>query len=69
VKRSCRRHGRKTTCTRTVKRKLRAVRRSRGRYRVTLRRPSRGVKRFAVVAVDRAGNRQLKPAVKRVRVK
>jgi hypothetical protein len=69
VKRSCRRHGRRTTCTRMVKRPLRAVRRSRGRYRITLARPSRGVQRFAVLAVDKAGNRQLRPAVRRVRVR
>jgi Trypsin len=69
VRRACNRHGRRTTCTRKVKRALHAVRRGSGRYRITLVHPRRGVQRFAVVAVDRAGNRQLRPAVRSVRVR
>ncbi len=68
-KRGCRRHGRRTTCTRKVKQALHAVRRAAGRYRITLVRPRRGQQRFAVLAVDRAGNRQLRPAVRTVRVR
>jgi V8-like Glu-specific endopeptidase len=64
VTRRCRRHGRSTTCTSRSVRSLHATRAASGRYTIVLSRPRSGRYRFAVLAVDRAGNRQAR-AVRR----
>lgn len=69
VKRSCRRKGRRTTCSvRTVK-ALRALRTGPGRFRIVINRPKPGSHRFSVIAVDRAGNRMLRPVTRTLTIR
>jgi trypsin len=66
-KRTCRRHGRRTTCTRTLRVH---AKHSRGTtWTFSLKRLPRGRADIAIVAVDRAGQVQSRPAKKRFTVR
>jgi trypsin len=66
-KRDCRRHGRRTTCTRTVR--VHGRHSSGSTWRFSLQRLPRGRAAIAIVAVDRAGHVQSRRATKRFSVR